>query len=190
MRSAVVLMVLIVWAQGLPMTSGPIEATRQDDLIGESGIGGLRLGMTLDEAKRALPTVRFSRMTDGDGASLVEVTRASGDWLSVWAGEEDPSLPIDWSKRIQIIQTFSAVFHTPEGVRVGSLVTDVERVFGKTKQIIKSEIESREFIEFERQPAHLTFRLDYSGIFAITTRETTRFKPGAKLWSISVSSSP
>ena len=49
-------------------------------------------------------------------------------------------------------------------------MTDVEGVFGQTKEIVKSEIESREYIEFEMQPAYLTFRLDYTGIFSAGKR--------------------
>ena len=69
-------------------------------------------------------------------------------------------------------------------------MTDVEGVFGQTKEIVKSEIESREYIEFEMQPAYLTFRLDYTGIFSAGKRTTTQSEPGSKLLSIAVSSSP
>ena len=43
-------------------------------------------------------------------------------------------------------------------------------------------------IVFERQPAYLTLRLDYTGISPEGQRRTTRFEPGAKIYSITVSS--
>lgn len=67
------------------------------------------------------------------------------------------------------------------------LVTDVERRFGPVRQVTLSEIEQRQYVEFARQPAFLTFRLDYTGIFVPGAHETTRFEPGAKIFSIAVS---
>jgi len=165
------------------------DATGADGhLITASAMGQVRLRMTLNEARRALPDASFSRTSDGDGAALVEIAFGQGTSLSVWAEEDDPATPIDWSKRIVTIETFSAAFHTSEGIHPGSLVTDAARFFGPVRQIVKSEIEGREYITFARQPRALTFRLDYTGIFSPGLRHTTAFAPGAKIWSIALSS--
>ena len=156
--------------------------------ISASAMGRIRLEMTLDQARRLLPAAKFKRVSDGDGAALVEVTVKPDVSMILWADEDDPDTPIAWSKRIKTIETFSPAFHSVEGVHPGSLVTQVEKLFGKTKEITKSEIESREYIVFEKQPAYLTFRLDYTGIFATGSRKTTKFSPGAKIYSIAVSS--
>jgi hypothetical protein len=157
-------------------------------LITRSAIGHVRLGMTLDDARRALPTASFSRTSDGDGAALVEADFGHHNSLILWADENDPASPIDWSKRIVTIETFSAAFHTREGIHPGSLVTDAAKVFGPVRRITKSEIESREYVTFARQPQALTFRIDYTGIFRPGLRQTTSFAPGAKISSIAVSS--
>jgi hypothetical protein len=167
------------------------EASTKPDghLIVASGMGGIQLGMSLEQAQGAFPAAKFERTSDGDGAALVEITIAPDESMVVWTGEDDPAAPIDWSKRIKTIETFSPNFHTAEGVHPGALVTDVEIAFGKAKEIQKSEIESREYIEFERQPAGLTFRLDYTGIFSPgSPRRTTKFDPAGKIFSIAVSS--
>ena len=180
-----------VAAKGPPgsrgVTAPATSVSQAGDVIAASGMAGLRLGMTLDDVRRALPAAAVARTSDGDGAALVEVTRAPNESVILWAGEENPDAPIDWSKKIETIETFSAAFHTAEGVRVGALVTDVERVLGQIKEIIKSEIESREYVEFERQPAYLTFRLDYTGIFPAGQRTTTQVAPGSTILSIAVS---
>jgi hypothetical protein len=156
-------------------------------LITVSEIGRLRLGMTLDQARAALPTASFARTSDGDGAALVQVALGKDDSLIVWAEEDDPATSIDWSKKIITIETFSATFHTREGVHPGSLVRDVIKLFGPVREIVESEIEARQYITFAGQPQGLTFRLDYTGIFA-GTRRTTRFAPSAKILSIAISS--
>jgi len=157
-------------------------------LITASAMGRVRLGMILDEARRALPAASFSRTSDGDGAALVEIKFGEDDFLTVSADEDDPSDPIDWSKRIVTIEDFSGAFHTREGIHRGSLVTEAARFFGPVLEIEKSEIESREYVTFARQPRALTFRLDYTGIFSPASRRTTQFQPGAKIWSIAISS--
>ena len=157
-------------------------------LITPSAMGHVRLRMTLEEARQAVPVASFNRTTDGDGAALVEISFGQDSSLSVWAEEDDPATPIDWSKRIVTIETFSAAFHTREGIHPGSLVTEAVRIFGPVREITKSEIESREYVTFARQPRELTFRLDYTGIFSTASRRTTEFEPGAKIWSIAISS--
>jgi hypothetical protein len=164
-------------------TANPVA---DDYTISSSGIGPIRLGMTLAQARDALPAATFHRTSDGDGAALVEVILAPDTTMALWADEADADAPVDWTKRITSIETFSTAFHTPAGMHAGSLVTDVERLYGKTKAITLSEIESREYIEFEKQ----TIRLDYSGIFHGDSRTTKEFQPQAKIWSIAVSSPP
>jgi hypothetical protein len=165
------------------------EADEADHLITGAGMGRVRLKMTLNEARLALPAASFARTSDGDGVALVEISFGKDDSLTVSAEEDDRATPIDWSRTIVTIETFSERFHTAEGVHPGSLVTDVIRLFGPVREIVKSEIESREYITFARQPAALTFRLDYTGVFDSGTRRTTRFAPNAKLHSIAISSS-
>lgn len=165
------------------------QPTRPDEyLITSSGMGKIRLSMTLGEARRALPAATVARTSDGDGVALVEVTIGPDTSLILYADEDDPEAPIDSSKRITRIETFSPAFHTVEGVHPGALVKDVEGLFGTTREIMKSEIESREFIDFVAQPPFLTLRLDYTGVFADTARTTKVYRPGAKVLSIAISS--
>jgi hypothetical protein len=144
--------------------------------------------MTLAEARHMLPGAKFVRISDGDGVALVEVTFGEGDSVVVWAGEEDPDAPIDWSGRILTLSTTSETFHTSQGIRPGALVVEVIKTLGPVREIVVSEIESREFIAFAAQPSWLVFRLDYSGIFASGARRTKAFKGGARILAISVSS--
>jgi hypothetical protein len=118
--------------------------------------------------------------------ALVAVTLAPDATIVLWAEEDDADDAIDWSKKIVNIETFSPAFHTSAGIHPGSLVTDAERVYGKTKAIMLSEIESRQYITFEAQPAWVTFRLDYTGIFEGDSRTTTAYSPGAKIHSIAI----
>jgi hypothetical protein len=156
-------------------------------LISESAIGGIGIGMTLDSVRRAFPEATFERTEDGDGAQFVAVMLGTDATVVTWLDESDPVGPIDFAQSLKQLETFDSTFATPEGVHVGSRVADVEKVYGKTVEIMLSEIESRQFIRFERQPSHLTFRLDYSGEFPEGAHRTTRYAADARIFSIAVS---
>lgn len=154
--------------------------------ITENGIGPVKLGMTLLEAKRAFPTATFSRSTDGEGAALVNVSTKDSQVMVLFAGEPDRDKPINWSKRISSIEAFSSNCSARLGVRPGSLVAETEKEYGKVLRIIRSEIEARQFAEFKNQPRGMIFRIDYSGVFAEGQAETVRYQPDAKIYSIAV----
>ncbi len=159
-------------------------------LITATSIGPVKLGMRLHEAKNALPaTAKFARTENAEGLALISVEIGNEDLMILYAGEEHFDSPIDWSRRIENIETFDPECHTAEGVHPYSLVRDIEKVYGKTKRIMVSEIESREYIDFEKQPKHFLIRSDYIGIFPTdNSRITTKFKPEGAILSIAISS--
>lgn len=167
------------------IAAGAPPATQMACLVTDSSIGPIRLGMTFAEAKQALPAAAFEHDSDAEGAVLVGV-KVDGDALMALFAQDDEEGPIDWGKRISGMETFKPSCSTTDGVHPGALVLDAEKVLGKTRKIILSEIESRQFIEFERQPPGMTFRLDYTGIFAEGSRETQRFEPDGKIFSIAL----
>jgi hypothetical protein len=169
-----------------PANAAPPSGAMPSLIADESGIGPIKLGMTLAQAKQAIPGAKFERATDGDGVALVDVTMGKDPIMSLFADEEDASKPIDWSKPIRSIESFSAACATREGVHPGSLALDAEKIYGRTRSVMQSEIESREYIEFEHQPAGMIFRLDYTGIFADGSRESKEFDPQGKIFSIQV----
>jgi hypothetical protein len=154
--------------------------------ITENGIGPVKLGMTLLEAKQAFPNATFSRGSDGEGVALVNVITKETQVMVLFADEEDRNKPINWSKRISSIETFSSNCSTSLGVRPGGLVAEAEKQYGKVLKIIMSEIEARQFAEFKHQPRGMIFRIDYSGIFAEGQSETLRYRPDAKIYSIAL----
>lgn len=168
----------------------PIVSSRRNDadacVIDSNGIGGIFLGMSLGDARGVIPGARLERSSDGDGAALVAVKVDTTDLLTVHAGEDDVTSPIDWTKAISFIETFHPSCSTASGVRAGALVTHVHGMLGPVVRIIESEIESRQYITFERQPVWMTLRLDYSGVFVAGSRETTEYKPEARVMSVSI----
>ncbi|MGB9094046.1 MAG: DUF3857 domain-containing protein [Gallionella sp.] len=187
--------VVETYAQGeVPTRNGAASAGLSPDydirLITATRIGPVSLGMRLEDARKVLPAAKFERTTDGEGLALVAVELGDEQFMVLYAGEVNANSPINWSKRIENIETFDPRCHTAGGVHPYSRVRDVEKVFGKITQIMVSEIESREFVDFEKQPKYFLIRSDYIGIFpADNTRRTTKFKPDGRIMSIAISSS-
>lgn len=154
--------------------------------IFKTGIGPIRLGMTLSEAKNIFPEASFQRSSDGDGAALISVSAGKEHLMTLHANEENADKAIDWSRKIDVAETFNAACKTADGIFPGMSVREAEKKLGKTTRIVRSEIESREFIYFQKQPKDFVFRLDYSGIFPEGSRNTTKFAEGARIFSIAV----
>jgi hypothetical protein len=148
------------WAWSLLALAVIAQTPARDRLITANGIGPIQLGMTLAEARKAAPKAAFSRTSDGDGAALVQIALAPDVTVQAWADEEDPEKPIDWRKKILTLETFSEAFRTAEGAHPGMAVSDANRIYGATRKIETTEIESRDYITFERHPPKLLFRLD------------------------------
>jgi hypothetical protein len=177
-------------------TSGATASMRPDSApavgeptgcaIGADAVGPIRIGMTLGEARAAYAPGSLARSSDGDGAALVAVTVADSAIMVLDADEDDADTGIDWSRTISSIETFSALCRRPDGVGPGSLVSEVEAVLGPTRRVTLNEIESRQYIEFDRQPSGVFFRIDYSGEFAPGARVSTRTAPGARILSVAL----
>jgi len=169
------------------MTTTPQTPKSKDmHLITSSGIGDIRLGISLNEAKTMIPDARLERCTDADDVALVCVKIGGEELMQLHADEENSEAPINWAKNISVIQTFNPACHTEEGIHPGSLVLEVEKILGKTKIIKIGPTEQRQYIEFINQPSWIIFRLDYTGIFEDGSSQTTRFDPKGKILSIAV----
>jgi hypothetical protein len=110
--------------------------------------------------------------------------------MTLYAGEEDRDAKINETAIIEFIEVWSKNFQTAEGVRPAMKVAEVEKKYGKVKEIMISEIESREFATFANQPEGIQFRLlsedSTAGNYAKGESKTTRYAPNAYLFSIQV----
>lgn len=127
--------------------------------ITENSVGRVRLGMTVAEARRAMPGYTFRRSSDGEGVALIEVRRRNRLYMTLYAGEENSSRPINDSAKIEQIEVWNSFYRTAKGVYPGIPVSRAERIYGKVQEIMMSEIESREYAKFTNQPDYLTFRV-------------------------------
>jgi hypothetical protein len=176
------LLLIAALIAGRPALAQPSPAL----LIQGRGIGPIRLGQTLQQARHAWPGAHFQRSSDGEGIALVAVTLGPDTLLQLYANERDRTAPIHWSAVIVGIETFSPKPATAEGIRVGLPIRQLEQVYGPVRSIVRSELEGREFITFTRQPPQLRFRLPPGSMVPGPNKGTPTYRPEARLLSIAV----
>jgi hypothetical protein len=159
--------------------------------ITSSSAGPVRLGMTVAEARKALPKHRISRTTDGEGLALIEVKKGDTVEMVLYAGEENPDKPIAEKAKVEAVSVYGPAYATAEGVHPGMTLREVEKRYGKLTSITMSEIEAREYADFARKPAGLQLRvglpeIGIAGKYAEGKRETKAYAPSAVVTSIEI----
>lgn len=155
-------------------------------VITSNGIDHILLGMKLSDLRKSFPNLTFTRTSDGDGAALIDVKNGDEEFMTLYANEDNSESPIDWSKSIVSIETFDSLCCTKEGIHPGSLIAETEQEYGTLKEIELSEIESRQFASFEKQPLGLEFIIDYCGKFKEGSNRTSIYSKDCKIFSISI----
>ncbi|HXG83151.1 MAG TPA: hypothetical protein VNI84_03900 [Pyrinomonadaceae bacterium] len=166
-------------------------AAQNNFSITSNSVGFVRLGMTVNQARTALKGYKLKRTSDGEGVSLIEVSRNGKAVMNLFAGEADAGDAINGRAKIEFIEVTDTSYKTADGVHPQMMVKEVERRLGKLKKIEVSEIEQREFATFAKKPKNLSFLIrgdegDYAGIYAEGKRESTKTNAAARIYSISV----
>ena len=161
-------------------------------LIEKDSIAGIKLGQNLKQVKQKFPKAKMERTSDAEGVAYVAITLSKDVLVFAFQdGEEDPDAPIKLHKKIDFLETDSPACHTASGVHPGMKIKDAEAKLGKVKQIIMSEIESREYAIFTRHPKHFEFRMEMgTGIYpgkGEAPNQTRRYRKTRHISLISVS---
>ncbi len=158
--------------------------------ITKTSAGDIRLGTTIAEARSAMKGMTFERTSDGEGVALVSVKQGDVQLMTLYADEADPQRPIDETARIMNIEVWDQRFKTAAGIHPKMKFVEVEKVLGKVKKIIRSEIESREYAEFLTNTGGFIYRLMgpnfEAGIYPKGMRETTRYVANTYIYTISI----
>jgi hypothetical protein len=157
-------------------------------LITPDSVGDLKIGMTVAEARKALPRHVFSRTSDGEGIALIEAAIRNRTHFLLYANEFDPAQPIDNNAKIVFIEIVNPAYRTEQGVHPNMLLSEVEKLYGKLQSIVLSEIESREYARFATQPLGIDLkvlsRTGQAGIYAGGAMRADRYTRTAYVGSV------
>lgn len=172
------------------LLSAGTVAAQKTFLVTSKAAGVVRLGMTVSQARKALKGYKLKRESDGEGVALIGVTRGGKTVMTLSANEKNADAPINEKAKIDFIEVWDASYKTADGIHPQMTIAEAERILGKVKKIIMSEIEQREYVTFTKKP-NLSFRVSgkdhtEAGIYAEGKRESTKTGKGAIIASISV----
>jgi len=177
----------------LPTTSSPhVAQSSNRTLITEKSIGPVRLGMTVAQVRKVLRGYKLSRTSDGEGLALIAVERRGKTLMTFYAGETDPNRRINERAVVEFVDALDASYRTSARVHPRMSLQAVEQKYGKLKEIVLSEIESREYATFTNQPDGIQMRVmndqgTTAGVYPEGQNRTTRYAPSTYVLSISIS---
>ena len=166
------------------LTALPFHTANAACTITPEGIGGVKLGQTLAQVKRAFPHMKVRSEADAEGVEMWRLPVAPN--AVVYAHVEEGR-----RGRIDFLETFSAACQTQDGVHPAMRLTQVAQKWGRLNHITMSEIEMRQFAQFARQPARIGLRVE-GGDFGTQAADTelplntSKASPGAKVLSIQI----
>lgn len=161
-------------------------AAEGDYSITGTSAGKVKLGMTIQQARRAMRDCRFKRSSDGEGLALVSIACGKKRVMSLFAGEDRYESPVNWSRTIEFIEVWDSRFKTSDGIHPEMFLRTVERILGKVKEIVITQTEQREFITFAKERRGISFRT-YGGVYEFPKVTTTKYEPRSRVFSIQIS---
>lgn len=149
----------------------------QGCLIDSQGVAGVRLGMTAAQARRALKGAELRASQDGDGLPLLQVLRDRLHTMDLY---------VDEHSKIDLIRVYDGACATRDGVHPGMALGEVAKRYGHLRRLAVTEIESREFADFEKGPPWLGIQVGNGqvGVYPAGKRCTTNVSSSAHIASL------
>ncbi len=153
------------------------SAFAQTCLIKVKTVGAVHAGMTIRQARAALPGATFKPAEDHDQLAIFIVARAGKHVMDLYPDQDNRS-------KLEMIRVFDPACATAEGVHPGMLLHDVEKQFGKLTRVAMYEGEPNERAEFSKTPSWLEIESRGAGIYPKGKRCTDRIKDSATVESL------
>lgn len=161
--------------------------------ITKNSAGNVRIGMTVAEVRKAVAPLKLERSSDGEGIALIAVKSGEEIVMTLFAGEEDRDARIDEKAKVEYIMVWDKGYATAAGVHPGMKIADAEKIYGKVKVIVRSEIESREYVTFTNHPAGIDIRVlaedDSAGVYPQGASKTGTYSANAYIFHIGLNGS-
>ena len=141
-----------------------------NNLITETSVGVVKLGMTVGEAEKVLPEgLKLGPAPGDEGSTLIGVYEGDKLLFTIGSYEDDSrgedELPsINEKQKVEVMLIMDSRFKTAEGIQVGMPIAEVEKKYGKLKEMFNYPHEG-EFGKFTNQPEYLRFYFKPKGDF-------------------------
>lgn len=146
--------------------TAPVDSLAPLVFVTDFGVGDLRAGMTLDEARRVMPELRLIAGTDSSSCSYLEWPSAPPGVLVMFDGGRLARFDID-----------SAGVRTEAGAQVGDAASRVDSLYaGRLTKQPHKYTDGEYFLVAPMRAADSLFRL----VFEVEGGRVTRFRVGTR----------
>jgi len=155
-------------------------------LIQTDSVGPIHGGMTVAQARQALHGATLKPAEDAERLPMFSVIRDGLHTMDLYFDIDDP---VREHAKIELIRVFDARCATRDGVHPGMPLAEVSQHYGRLMRLKTTDIESREYAEFDRLPNWLEVQVGngQAGIYPPGKRCTTNYTPSARIASLWVS---
>jgi hypothetical protein len=165
---------------------GLASAQSSGCLIQADSVGPVHNGMTVAQVRQTLRGVTLRASQDGDGLPVMQVVRNGLHTMDLYVGADGA---LAERSKIDMIRVFDAACATRDGVHPGMPLAEVVKRYGRLKRLMVTEIESREYADFEKLPSWLLIQVGngQAGIYPQGKRCTSNYSSSAHIASLWVS---
>jgi hypothetical protein len=161
----------------------PLAAQAGGCLVRSGQVGPVRVGMTIAKVRLALRGTSFRRIEDADHMTVLQVVRNGVRIMDLYPNDEGNYTE---HATLDLIHLYDPACATAEGVHPGLPLTEVEQRFGKLLRLERTEVDSREYAEFEKQPNWMDVQAGFgeAGRYARGKRCAYQYAPDSKVESL------
>lgn len=157
--------------------------------ITDVGIGRVRPGMTLRDARLAVPQATFERSEAIDDVAVIEAWIGKEEILHSELAGNFPTGDLSDSIQLRSLETYNKRCTDESGIGPGTSLQDAAERLGGLKEIVRDD-QKRQFAVFRNQAKGRWYRISYSGIFAENSpRRTMQFQADASIIGVGVAGS-
>lgn len=186
---------IIVLAVTILSVSLTFAQTTDEFLITKDSVGRLKLGMTIKQARKVLANHHFERTNDKEDFSWAYVKRGDEVLMKLRlmeAGRKKKSSPLQDDAVIDLIEVFSPIFYTAQGIRPQMLLKNAEMIHKRVVNISEAG-DGYTYASFAEESSRLYYVVEnkaLDGEDEVTTNPQTykliEYHPTTYIWRISI----
>jgi hypothetical protein len=155
-------------------------------VIEPDAVGPVHGGMTIAQARQALRGAVLKPSEDAENLPMLSVIQDGLHTMDLYYDIDDPAKE---RAKIELIRVYDGRCSTRDGVHPGMPLADIGRRYGRLKRLILTDVESREYAQFDNLPNWLEIQVGngQAGIYPPGKRCTTNYNASAHIASLWVS---
>lgn len=141
---------------------GQNNGVQANYLITPKSVAGITIGANVGQARKFLKGTSFLRV-EGEGMEIVDVQLNQKTLMYFYLEPNEDDAPANESTNIESIEVVDSRYRTSEGIHCGMKTSEVEKIYGKMRELVVNDYDESENMTFSDQPENYQFTVEKSG---------------------------